>query len=672
MGNHADEIFDYTEITVAVIEEITSRAIDEAERLRSEVLDADSPRTYGNTLAPLEAVEEVLSRAFGEAGFMGYVHTDPEVRAAGHACSERVSKWHTDLTFDPGLYQAVEAFGSTDQAGTLAGERARYLEFVRRDLKKAGHHLPGESQARVKELSARMIELGVAFSRNIAEYEDALEVTREELDGLPDTYIDSLPPAEEEGRFRVTMAYPHVVPFMENATRRDLRQRLAKKFSNRAVDANRPILEEAVAIRMEIATLFGEPSWAHHRLSERMAKTPETVMGFYDLLLEPLQDAGRREVARIAELLGSDGEEGPVQSWDWRYYDNRIRRTEHGVDQMEVAGYFPLDRVLEGMLDLTAEMFGVEYQGVEAPVWHEDVITYAVFDKASGEHISNFHMDLFPREGKFSHAAAFTLVKGRRREDGSYQKPRSAIVANFTPPAEESTALLQHSEVLTLFHEFGHILHQVLTRAESGRFSGTSTEWDFVEAASQIMENWTWRPEILARFAFHHRTAEPLPAELLERLTGAKLLNIAISKLRQASFGLLDMALHGPEPEKDIDEILARSNEVSLFPLQEGTFSPASFGHLMGGYDAGYYGYLWSEVFGDDMWRRFEEEGVTNPEVGMDYRREVLEVGGSRDAIETLQAFLGREPDNGAFLRKLGITPQKSCLADSSKDEAGA
>ena len=658
MADHADEIFDYTAITVPVIEQIASRAIDEAERLRSEVLDSCSPRTYGNTLAPLEAVEEVLSRAFGEAGFMGYVHTDPEVRAAGHACSERISKWHTDLAFDPGLYQAVEAFRSTEQAGTLTGERARYLDFVRRDLKKAGHHLPADSQARVKELSARMIELGVAFARNIAEYEDALEVTRQDLDGLPDAYIDSLPPAEEEGKLRVTMAYPHVVPFMENASRRDLRQCLAKKFSNRAVKSNRPILEEAVAIRMEIASLFGEPSWAHHRLSERMAKTPETVENFYDLLLEPLQEAGRREVARIAELLGSDGEEGPVQSWDWRYYDNRIRRTEYGVDQMEVAGYFPLDRVLEGMLDLTGEMFGIRYQRVEAPVWHEDVITYAVVDEASGEHMSNFHMDLFPREGKFSHAAAFTLVKGRRREDGSYQRPRSAIVANFTPPAEGTPALLQHSEVLTLFHEFGHILHQVLTRARLGRFSGSSTEWDFVEAASQIMENWTWRPEILARFAFHHRTGEPLPADLLEKLTGAKLLNIAISKLRQASFGLLDMALHGPEQDKDIDEILERTNEVSLFPLQEGTFSPASFGHLMGGYDAGYYGYLWSEVFGDDMWRRFEEEGITNPAVGMAYRREVLEVGGSRDAIQTLRAFLGREPDNGAFLSKLGITPQ--------------
>ena len=656
MGSHTKKIFDYTAIDVALVEEITSGAIAEAEDMLSEVLDADLPRTYCNTLAPLEEAGEVVGRAFGTAGFMGYVHTDQEVRDAGRACGERLSKWHTELAFNPRLYHSVEAFSATEEAGSLSGERARLLEFVRRDLKRAGHHLPAESQARVKELTGRLIELGVAFGQNIAEYDDALEVTREDLDGLPESYTASLPPAEKEGWLRVTMAYPHVIPFMENAHRRDLRRRLTKKFNSRAVETNRPLLEEAVAIRMEIASLFGVRSWAHHRLSDRMAKTPEAVENFYELLLEPLQATGRRELARITGMLEADGEEGPTQVWDWRYYDNQIRRIEYGVDQMEVAGYFPLDRVVEGMLDLTGEVFGLEYRVVEAPVWHEDVITYAVVDRASGERIAHFHMDLFPREGKFSHAAAFTLLGGRRLQDGSYQQPRSAIVANFTPPSEGKPALLQHSEVLTLFHEFGHILHQVLTRTELGRFSGTSTEGDFVEAPSQIMENWTWRPEVLARFAFHYETAEPLPAELLEKLTGAKLLNIAISKLRQASFGLLDMALHGSDSRKDLDEILARTTEVSLFGLQEETFFPASFGHLLAGYDAGYYGYLWSEVYGDDMWRRFEDEGVTNPTVGMEYRREVLEAGGSRDALDTLRAFLGREPDNGTFLRKLGIS----------------
>ena len=268
MGSHTQEIFDYTAITVSLVEEVASRAIAEAEGVLSEVLEADLFRIYDNTLAPLEEVGEAMGRAFGTVGFMGYVHADQEVRGAGRACAERLSKWQTELAFNPALYRSVEAFSATAEAAALSGERARLLEFVRRDLRRAGHHLPAESQARVKELTGRLIELGVAFGQNIAEYDDALEVTRDELDGLPESYIASVPPADDEGRLRVTMAYPHVMPFMENAHRRVLRRRLMEKFNSRAVETNRPLLEEAVAIRVEIASLFGAPSWAHHRLSD--------------------------------------------------------------------------------------------------------------------------------------------------------------------------------------------------------------------------------------------------------------------------------------------------------------------------------------------------------------------------------------------------------------------
>jgi Zn-dependent oligopeptidase len=263
-------------------------------------------------------------------------------------------------------------------------------------------------------------------------------------------------------------------------------------------------------------------------------------------------------------------------------------------------------------------------------------------------------MDLFPRTGKFSHAAAFTLVPGRKRPDDSYQQPYSAIVANFTKPTSTRPSLLQHSEVETFFHEFGHILHQTLTTAPYVRFSGTNVERDFVEAPSQIMQHWTWRADILSTFARHHETGEPIPAELVDQLVAARQLNVALDKLRQMTFGMLDQELHGPTEEKDLDAILRRTWEVTMFPFHEGTFYPASFGHLFG-YDAGYYGYLWSEVYGDDMFSRFEEEGLLSPEVGADYRREILEQGGTRSGMDHLGAFLGREPDSAAFLRKLGI-----------------
>jgi thimet oligopeptidase len=319
-----------------------------------------------------------------------------------------------------------------------------------------------------------------------------------------------------------------------------------------------------------------------------------------------------------------------------------------------VAAYFPLQQVVDGMLALTGEVFGLDYKPVNTPTWHPDVITYAIHDVATGELLSHFHMDLFPREGKFSHAAAFPLVPGRLLDDGTYQKPVASIVANFTKPGADRPSLLQHSEVETFFHEFGHILHQTLTKAEMVRFSGSSTENDFVEAPSQIMQNWTWRPEVLRRFARHYQTGEPIPDQLVEQLTAAKNLNIALNSLRQAQFGLLDMWLHDDSPDKNVETVLHRSVEVSLFPFHEGTFFPASFGHLFG-YDAGYYGYLWSEVYGDDMWSRFADEGVTNPKIGIEYRREILERGGSLDGMDLLRNFLKREPNNLAFLAKLGI-----------------
>ncbi|MPZ53614.1 MAG: oligopeptidase A, partial [Acidimicrobiia bacterium] len=281
--------------------------------------------------------------------------------------------------------------------------------------------------------------------------------------------------------------------------------------------------------------------------------------------------------------------------------------------------------------------------------------SYTVSDSATGEPIATFHMDLHPRRGTFGHAAAFPLIRTRQLPDGSRQQPEAAIVANFTRPTTDKPSLLQHHEVETLFHEFGHILHQVLSRTELASFSGTEVERDFVEAPSQIMEHWTWEPEILEQFARHHESGEPIPTELIDSMVAVRRLNQAVATLRQVQFGKLDLELHRTAPGRDLDSIVAEVEKVSLFPHHEGTFFPASFGHLLGGYDAGYYGYLWSEVYGDDMFSRFSKEGVRSSEVGADYRREILESGGSRDALDHLRAFLGRDPENGAFLEKLGI-----------------
>ncbi|HJR88314.1 MAG TPA: M3 family metallopeptidase [Acidimicrobiia bacterium] len=648
-------MFDYTQVTASGISEDLDAALSEADRLVAGVVDPTAEATYDSVLAPLNDIEDLLVRTYGRTAFMGYVHTEKEVRDAGNAAEERIQKWAVELVFRPDFYRAIKSYSESPEAAGLTGERRRMLEFLLRDLRKAGHELDDDSRAEVKKLTERLVELGVLFQRNIDEHQDHLLVTRDDLEGMPESYIEGLEAGDTEGTLKVTMAYPDVVPFMENSPRRDLREELSRKFNSRAVEPNRPLLEEAIAARQRIAEIFSQPSWAHHQLEEKMAKNPEAVRSFYAALLPGLSEIGQTELGKLTEMLRADGFDGELQGYDFRYYDTQLRRRDYGVDPTEVAAHFPLQQVLDGMLELTGEVFGLRYRKVDRPSWHPDVLAYAIDDDATGQEIAHFFMDLFPREGKFSHAAAFPLIPGRRLADGSYQKPMAAIVANFTKPGTERPSLLQHQEVETFFHEFGHILHQTLTRAELTKFSGTSTEGDFVEAPSQIMENWTWQPQVLARFARHYQSGQPIPPELVSQLTAAKNLNIALLTLRQAQFGLLDMWMHDETPQKDLDDIHVRSTQVSLFPVHPDTFYPASFGHLLGGYDAGYYGYLWSEVYGDDMWSRFEKEGVTNPEVGADYRREVLERGGSRDGMEHLRAFLGREPNNEAFLRKLGM-----------------
>lgn len=648
-------LVDYSRITASALNEAVADAIAEAENVIASIVAVDGPHTFENTIRPIDSLTAALQDAYGRGPFLGNVHPNEEVREMARETEERLEKWQVELSFRPDLYAAVKNFSETEEASRLEGEAQRLLAFLLRDFRRAGHGLSAAGRAEVQRLRDRLVELEVAFQRNIAEYEDYLPVTREDLAGLPDDYVDRLEKGAD-GRLRVGMAYPHFIPFMEQADRRDLREALSFKFGSRAVDANRPVLKEAVETRERIAQLFGLDSWAHYQMEERMAKDPAAVDAFYADLIPSLSKEGTAEIAVMAEMLAADTGAHDLRAWDWRYYDTQLRKRDFGVDTNEVAEYFQLEDVISGMFDLTAEVFGLAYQPVaDTRAWHEDVLLYQILDRAGGEHLAFFYADLFPRDGKYSHAAAFPLHPGHRGADGPFRRPISAIVANLTKPTADKPSLLQHTEVETLFHEFGHILHMSLTRAEYTRFSGANTEWDFVEAPSQIMEEWCWRPEVLQTFARHYRTGEPIPEELVGDLVKARHLNVALHTLRQISLGVFDMGLHGPGDHSDLDLIRERAESVGLLPPHEGTYFPASFGHLLGGYDAGYYGYLWSKVFGLDMFNRFEEEGVTSPHLGLRYRREVLEPGGSLDGDQLLRNFLGREPSNQAFLKHMGI-----------------
>ena len=644
-------LFDYTSVTAESVADVVDKVIADGEKTVAGVLAVGGPRTFANTMAPLEDIGTASMVAYGCGPFLGQVSTDEAVREAGRRAEETINKWGLDLVSRRDVYEAVSNYADTSEASALTGERSRILEHSLRDFRMAGHELSDEARAEVQALRTRLVEIEIEFATNIAEFDDGIEVGPGDLEGLPDSYVERLAAGEKEGTYRVSMAYPDVVPFFDNSVRRDLREALAFKFGNRAREANAPILDEALRLRSEIAKLFGAASWAHYKMEVKMAKTPEAVEEFYDALLKPLQDGGATEVEALAALLENDGHDLPVRTWDRAYYHTQQMKDEYGVDPQEVASYFSLDDALAGLFDITQEVFGLTYEQVDADVWHDDVRAYRVSDATSGEHIAFFYMDLFPREGKFSHAAAFPLAPS-----GPDLRPVSAIVANFTKPTDSEPSLLQHDEVVTLFHEFGHILHMSLSKAEFSRFSSANTEWDFVEAPSQIMENWCWIPSVLERFARHHETGDPIPTKLVEQLVAARNLNVSLFTLRQMLYGRIDMDLHNTLEPVDAEALMQDRSPMGLLPFHDGTNFLASFGHLLGGYDAGYYGYLWSQVFGQDMFSRFEQEGVLSPEVGMDYRREILEPNGTKDAGELLQGFLGREPRNDAFLEKLGIS----------------
>jgi len=647
-------LIDYRGVTAEMIEKECATAMAQSDELLAAMVEAPKgKRTFENTMRPLDDVAGLVGAAFGKYGFMAYVAGDAAMRDVARAQEEALDKYQVDLGFREDVYDAVKAYSGTAEAKSLPAERARLLEFTLRDYRRNGFGRPKKVRDEVQELQGRLVELGVKFQKTLADWEDGIEVPPDRTEGLPANYLAGLKRLDN-GNYWVSLDYPEMFPFMDFAKDEELRRRLGEKSWNEAYPDNVEVLEEAIAIRDRIAKRLGYESWSAYRLETRMAKDPATVKAFLEDLRAKVRPKFEADLARMSATVAKGDPDG-VQYWDWRYYNSRQMLEEFQVDQAEVSKYFPLQRVLDGMFGITQEMFGLRYVEVEDPAtWHPDVQLFEIRDAATGELLAHFYTDLFPREGKFGHAAAFPLRTGGVGADGTRRTPVSAIVANLTKPTAETPSLLTHDEVETMFHEFGHILHQTLTRAEWRRFAGSSTEQDFVEAPSQNLEHWIWEPEVLDRFAAHYETGERIPRDMLSGMIAAKQLNSGIRWLRQAMYASLDMAYHAPGEKKDTSRILEELHPICGFPNVPGTHFQAGFGHLFG-YDASYYGYLWSKVYGDDMYTAFEQGGILNPEVGMRYRREIYERGGTRDGMDLVRAFLGREPNAKAFLRDLGL-----------------
>jgi Zn-dependent oligopeptidase len=613
-------------------------------------------RDFDRTVWALDRALSDLSDETASDVFLEQVSVSSAVRDAARACDESVSRFDAGVYSRRDLYAAVSGFaaGRPD----LRGEDARLLEKTLLDFRRAGLDLPDGDRARVLEIRKRLAELEVRFERNIDEDRSRALFTRAQLAGLPDAYVAKL--RRESGLYAVGVDDPEYFPFMEQADDPAARRELKEKFDERAAALNMPVLREALSLRLEEARLLGYRSHDAFVLETAMAKDPRTVRRFLERLRKRLRPAVKKELAVLRALKEEreGARSGPIQAWDWRYYDRLLRERRFRVDRETVREYFPSDLVVSRMLEVYQKLLGLRFREVaDAAVWDSGVRLFSVADAGGGPPIAYFYLDLYPRPGKYPHAAAFPLIAERLLPSGGRRIPVSALVANLDEPSPDRPSLLDHDQLLTLFREFGRVMHQALSRARYGRFSGSNVARDFVEAPSLMLENWVWDPDVLRSLSgWYKDRAKPLPRELAERLIAARDADVALKTSRQIFFAEIDQEYHGPRPPAHPTRAYARlKKKVEMIPMIPGTHPEASFGHLMGGYSGGYYGYLWSKVCAQDMFSVFEDQGLANPVAGTRYRTEVLEQGSSRPEEETLEAFLGRAPGDAAFLKSVGL-----------------
>lgn len=654
-----NETHDFNSLRPGHIERATRYVLQEADLILASILTIDdSERTFDNTLLPVDDLASVVESVWSPGYLMGSTHSSKDIRDEGMASSQKIQKYFTDLSLNEDLYNAVIAYSRSKEAQQLTGYKKKYLDDTLLDYKRSGFGLPKEKREEVKKIFNELSDLGLAFSKNIAEFQDTLFVNDEEINGLPENYKKER--LQKNGTYAIDMSYPSYVPFMNYSTSEYARKELKYKYNNRAVEKNLDVLKNIISKRRELVDVLGYETYAEYRTEDRMAKNPDNVWNFENDLTEKLRPKGQSDINEMLKVKSNrTGEdEETIHVWEFGYYEQLLLKEKYNLDAEEVRQYFEFNNVTEGLFTIYQRLFNVRFKKVDDPsIWHEDVLMYEVYDGDSKAMIGRFYLDMFPRANKYSHAAAFSVTMGKLTEDG-YQLPATALVCNFPKPSEFQPSLLTHANVETYFHEFGHLVHGVLTQAPLMSYAGTSVARDFVEAPSQMLENWVWQKESLSLFAKHYKTGEVIPDELLDKMIAAKNVNSGTKALQQVFYGVLDFTLHDgfdPEGEKTTTDVVKElQNSITFYPYQDGTHMEAAFGHL-NGYGAAYYGYKWSEVYAQDMFSIFEKEGIMNEEQGMRYRKIILEKGGTEDPLKLVREFLGRESNSDAFLKSMGL-----------------
>ncbi|MGP9820948.1 M3 family metallopeptidase [Salinarimonas sp. NSM] len=634
------------------------------------IRDTDAPATFENTILGLERAGRDLRRVAMVFYNLAGAHTNEAIQAIERTMAPRLSRHSSKIMLDAGLFARVDAVFQAREGLGLDAEALRLLERTHLGFVRAGAMLAPEAKARLAEIDARLAELGTAFGQNVLGDESSFTLVLEgeaDLAGLPDWLVAAAARAAEDrkmpGVHVITLARSSVEPFLAFSARRDLRQRAFEAWTHRGVSKvnrdNRGIVAETVRLRAERARLLGYETFAHYKLDDAMAKTPDAVSDLLGRVWEPARARAREERDALAALAAERGESPEVAPWDWRYLAEGVRRARYDLDEGEIKPYLPLDRMIEAAFHVAQRLFGLTFEErADVPRWHPDVRAFEVRD-AAGTHVGLFYGDYFARPSKRSGAWA-SAFRSQQNLDGRV-RPIIVNVMNFSAGGPETPALLSFDDARTLFHEFGHALHGLLSEVTYPSLAGTAVARDFVELPSQLYEHWLETPQVLERFARHHRTGEPMPQALRDKLVGARTFNQGFATVEYLACAFVDLDFHllpdagNVDPEAFEREALSRIGMPDEIVMRHRT---PHFAHVFAGsgYAAGYYSYMWSEVLDADAFEAFQETGdVFDPATAARLREHVYAAGNRRDPAEAYAAFRGRMPDVGPLLKKRGL-----------------
>jgi oligopeptidase A len=661
----------FADIQSAHVTPAVDQLLAENRALIDRLASAPEVPTWANFVAPLDDANERLSRAWGQVGHLNAVMNTPELRGAYNSNLPRITQYYTELSQDQRLYEKFKAMRAAEGFARLNLAQRKIIDNELRDFRLGGAELPPEEKVRFKQLREKVDQLSSRFSDNLLDATNAFSLIvndKAELVGLPEDAVEAAraaASADGKSGWKFTLHMPSYLPVMQYADNRALRETLYRAYVTRAAEFtspewdNTPLIAQILKLRREAARMLGFTSYAELSLMPKMAQSPAQVLVFLNDLATRVKPFAQRDFEELSQFAANQLGLPKLEAWDVPWASEKLRVSRYAFSEQEVKQYFPADRVLLGMFRVVESLYGIRITPAEAPVWHSDVRFFDIRD-SEGAMIGRFYMDLYARPSKRGGAWMDDAIT-RKRRDRRIQIPVAYLTCNFTAPVGDRPALFTHDEVTTLFHEFGHGLHHLLTHVDYRGVSGINgVEWDAVELPSQFMENFCWEWDVLKDMTAHAESGKSLPRDLYEKMLAAKNFQNGLQSARQLEFALFDMHLHydfEPDGALTSQELLkqVRAQVAVVVPPEYNRF-PNSFSHIFaGGYAAGYYSYKWAEVLSADAYSLFEEQGVLSREIGERFWREILSVGGSRPALESFVAFRGRPPKIDALLRHNGM-----------------